>query len=112
MSGLKINIEKTSAVWIGSKKGCTEVLCNDYQMNWIGDKNVSYLGVTLCTDLNAIVNINYTTTMQAITKLIHHWSKKFFTVLGRIVVVTSLLLPKLNHLVLSIPSGTTMLLKR
>ena len=35
--------------------------------------------------------------------LIHHWSKRFLTVLGRIVVVKSLLLPKLNHLILALP---------
>jgi hypothetical protein len=104
ISGLKINIEKTSAVWIGSKKGSNEILCTDYKMSWVGVKCFGYLGVTLCTDLNAIVNINYTSTMQAITKQIHHWSKRFLTVLGRIVVVKTLLLPKLNHLVLSLPS--------
>ena len=104
ISGLKINIEKTNAIWIGSKKGSNEVLCKEYKMNWVGVNHFNYLGVTLCTDLNAIVNVNYTTTMQAITKQIHHWSKRFLTVLGRIVVVKSLLVPKLNHLVLSLPS--------
>jgi len=101
---LKINIEKTSAVWIGSKKGSSDVLCKDYKMNWVGDQYFSYLGVTLCTNLNDIVNVNYNTTMQAIAKQIHHWSKRFLTVLGRIVVVKTLLLPKLNHLVLSLPT--------
>ena len=104
ISGLKINIEKTSAVWIGSKKGSNEILCKEYKMSWVGVKHFDYLGVTLCTDLNAIVNVNYMSTMQAITKQIHHWSKRFLTVLGRIVVVKTLLLPKLNHLVLSLPS--------
>ena len=104
ISGLKINMDKTSAVWIGSKRGSDEVLCKHYNLFWVGDKIFSYLGVILCTHLDIIVNINYVTTMQAITKQIHHWSKRFLTVLGRIVVVKSLLLPKLNHLVLSLPT--------
>ena len=77
ISGLKINIDKTSAFWIGSKKGSDVVLCKEYKMSWVGVTHFSYLGVTLCTDLNAIVNVNYTSTMQAITKQIHHWSKRF-----------------------------------
>ena len=104
ISGLKVNIDKTNAIWIGSKKGSAETMCNNYHINWIGNDSFNYLGVILCTDLDVVVNINYSTTMQAITKLIHHWSKRYLTVLGRIVVVKSLLLPKLNHLVLSLPS--------
>jgi len=104
ISGLKINIEKTSAIWIGSKKGSDEILCKDYKMSWVGTKLFAYLGITLCINLNDIVNVNYTTTMQAITKQIHHWSKRFLTVLGRITVVKTLLLPKMNHLVLSLPT--------
>ena len=73
-------------------------------MSWVGNNCFTYLGVTLCTDLDATVNVNYTQTMQAITKQIHHCSKRYLTVLGRITVVNSLLLPKFNNLVLSLPS--------
>jgi exonuclease III len=107
ISGLKINIDKTNAVWIGSKKGSQEILCKHYKIIWVGVHDFKYLSVILNTDLDAIVNVNYTSTMQAITKQVHHWSKRFLTVLGRIVVVKTLLLPKLNHLVLSLPTPSS-----
>ena len=31
MSGLKINVEKTKAIWIGAKRFSSESLCNNYQ---------------------------------------------------------------------------------
>ena len=46
ISGLKVNIDKTNAVWIGSKKGCDEVLCKNYKMSWVGNNCFTYLGVT------------------------------------------------------------------
>jgi len=40
-----------------------------------------------------------------------HWSKRNLTVLGRITIVKSLLIPKFNHLVLSIPNPSIDFLK-
>ncbi|XP_038066702.1 uncharacterized protein LOC119736763 [Patiria miniata] len=35
MSGLRVNVDKTTAVWIGSKKDCTDKLCDDINVNCI-----------------------------------------------------------------------------
>jgi hypothetical protein len=40
MSGLKINVQKTKPVWIGSKKYCTEIL--DTQIKWNFEKPLIY----------------------------------------------------------------------
>ena len=50
--------------------------------------------------------------MQAVTKQIHYWSKRFLTVLGRIVVVKSLLLTKLHRLILSLPTPSKDMVNR
>ena len=34
MSGLKINAEKTKALWIGSMSGSNIKLCQDYNLDW------------------------------------------------------------------------------
>ena len=40
MSGLKVNIEKTNAIWVGSKKGCGEKLCEEIKVNWVEDEHI------------------------------------------------------------------------
>ena len=43
-SGLKINIDKTQVVWIGSKKFSNEKLCCNYNLKW-GVTSFSMLGL-------------------------------------------------------------------
>ena len=45
MSGLKINEDKTKALWIGSMANSELKMCNDYNLDW--DQNsIKILGVT------------------------------------------------------------------
>ena len=57
-------------------------------------------------------DLNYNMVMEAASNLVHHWPRRNLTVLGRITVVKSLLIPKFNHLILSIPNPTKAFLKR
>ena len=34
MSGLKINVDKTRALWIGSLSNSEEILCDEYPLDW------------------------------------------------------------------------------
>ena len=36
ISGLRVNVDKTNAVWIGSMKGTDDKLCEDIKVNWVG----------------------------------------------------------------------------
>ena len=51
-------------------------------------------------------DLNYDVVMESVRTLIRHWSRRNLTVMGRIIVVKSLLIPKFNHLILSIPNPT------
>ena len=44
MSGLKINVDKTRALWIGSLSNSEETLCNEYPLDW-SQKPLKALGV-------------------------------------------------------------------
>ena len=44
MSGLSVNYTKSQAIWIGSKKCCSETLVNNTELVW-GSKNVQVLGI-------------------------------------------------------------------
>ena len=45
MSGLKLNIEKTRAIWIGSMNKSNRILCNDFKLYW-NQGPFKILGVT------------------------------------------------------------------
>ena len=47
-SGLKINIEKTLAVWLGNKAGSDERICREYNLNWTNEP-FNILGIRITT---------------------------------------------------------------
>ena len=57
------------------------------------------LGIKFFTDMKQITKINYE---QKI--LIKIWSIEKLTLLGRIVVLKSLIIPKITHLLISLPN--------
>ena len=101
-SGLKPNITKTKAVWIGSKAHSEEVLCKTYNLEW-SDKPFTILGLTLTPDLQNIEDLNFGGKLVQIEKEIHSWNKRKLSPLGKITVIKSLLLPKLTHLFITLP---------
>ncbi len=112
LSGLKINEEKTNVVYIGSLRNRkpNPGIINKH-LNWVKDGKFSALGIQFSTELSEMCDINYNVVIESVTNLIHYWSKRNLTVLGRITVVKSLLIPKFNHLILSIPNPRTDFLK-
>ena len=49
VSGLRVNCEKTEALWIGSKKGSNQIICSDINLKW-ADSKVKALNVWFCID--------------------------------------------------------------
>ena len=69
------------------------------------------LGITFTADLQNLDDLNFQTKILAIEKEINQWSKRNLTPLGRITVVKTLLLPKLTHILISLPKPNDMLIK-
>jgi len=103
ISGLNINTDKTKVIWIGSRKNSQLIICPEYNLSWENDI-FTVLGVKFSTNLNEIVNINYDSKIEEIQKLFSCWSKRALSPLGRITVIKTLALAKLNHLILGIPN--------
>lgn len=111
MSGLGINTEKTAAVWIGNSKNNTNPICPHLPLDWHFNGQFNMLGVTFSTDINSMVDINYENVLSLIRQLIQIWSKRSLTVLGRVTVVKSLLLAKLNYFGQMLPNPSADYLK-
>ena len=111
MSNLKINITKTHVIWIGKNRACKKQLMPEHKLNWVSEGYSRYLGIDFSVNLVEMVNHNYTEKIKDIKRQIISWSKRTLTVLGRITVVKSLLVPKLNYLLLSLPEPNSQIMK-
>ena len=109
ISGLNINMDKTTIIWIGSKKESKCKLCSHLNLCW--DKQFTLLGIKYSTHLKDIVELNYKEKIIQIKNLLSAWSKRILTPIGKITVIKSLALPKINHLKFSIPNPNNLFIK-
>lgn len=103
-SGLKVNIDKTKAIWLGSKSNSTETMCSGRKLNWETSETFVVLGITFSTDLHQIPNLNYNKKFEEIKQLLESWSWRHLSIQGKIQVIKSLAVPKIVHLLSSLPS--------
>ena len=109
-SGLKLNIDKTFAVWLGSMKLSNETLCHDFNLKWA--KSFTLLGVDFNVDKDKMVAENYNSKLNTIEKIIHCYKKRKLSLIGKVTVLKTLIVPKLVHIMQVLPSPTSEFLKR
>ena len=94
VSGLQINYSKSQVIWIGRKKYSKEVFHHvRWKLKWSAD--------TFETNHK---KINYEQKIIEMKNLIKIWLIRKLTVLGRIVIFKSLIIPKITHLLISLPN--------
>lgn len=103
ISGLKINIEKTKAIWIGSLSNSDQRVCRNYQLDWTQGP-FKILGVIFTTEVFDIWDLNIAPIQNQVEHLLKQWSKRKLTLFGRITVIKSLALSKFIHLFLALPN--------
>ena len=69
-SGLKINMEKTKAVWIGSMINSNLKLCSKYNLDLVISGSFNVLGINMNADLSDICEINLA---KYLIKFIFYW---------------------------------------
>ncbi len=105
-SGLKVNIDKTKAVWIGDKIGEKSELCKDIKITWIKDYKFKILGIEYDLSKEDITENNYETKLKNIQSLLSTWSWRYLTLFGKLVVIKNLAIPQLVHLFRALPNPT------
>ena len=111
LSGLRVNWEKSKALWFGSKCFSEDRLEGFERLIWDPGGTFTYLGVLFSVDLVNIVDINYNKAITTIKQIISHWSKRRLTPLGRLTIVKTILVPKLNYLFINLPNPPDDVLK-
>ena len=76
-----------------------------WKLDW-GATSFNLLGIHFTTDLENIVDINYSLQLPKMKALIKQWKRIILTPIGRITVVKTFIIPKLNHLFIFLPTPT------
>jgi hypothetical protein len=97
MSGLKINYEKSVAVWLGAMNNSREKFLNELSLIW-NPETFKVLGVIFSLNVRNIVHLNYDDKLGQVEKILKSWSKRNLTPFGKVTVIKTLALSKLTYL--------------
>ena len=74
-SGLKLNVTKTEAMWIGSLQNC--------ESEPLGVKCVKFLGIYITYDVQILVEKNFKQSSEKIKITINLWTSRGLSIYGR-----------------------------
>ena len=108
LSGLKISVSKTKAIWFGLGHDNKEKLCLDLKLDWV--RTFRLLGIDFHNNLENMED-NFNSKIKEIKKLLNGWFYRALSPYGKIALIKSLALSKLSHIALVIPSLSKVALK-
>ena len=111
-SGLKPNIQKTQAFWAGSNMPENERanIYSNFNFKWT--KKLKVLGIVFANTEHDTYQENFESKLSAIRSTISTWKRRCVTLRGKITLIKALLLPKLTHILVSLPIPNTDFMKR
>ena len=102
-SGLKMNLSKTKAIWVGSNRTSEVKICHEIELDWV--HQFTALGIQYdVRDLQNIALLNCNSKMAEVDRILLNWSRANTTLIGRILIIKSLALSKLVHFFIALPS--------
>ena len=107
---LKLNFDKTSAVWLGTMKGSKEILCPELNLSWTD--TFMLLGISFPTDLETMTELNYNAKVTAMEKILQSYGKRRLSLIGKITVIKTLTVPKLVYAMKVLPSPSKGIIDR
>ena len=75
MSGLKVNEEKTKALWVGSMSKLHNQICPEYNLDW-EQKTIKIVWVSFTADVCNTWEHNVEDILHKINNMINAWSKR------------------------------------
>ena len=109
-SGLKPNIGKTQAFWAGIGNHESAMLDTVFNFKWT--KKLKVLGVVFSNDEHEAYEENFENKLIQMQVIANSWKRRNITIRGRITLVKSLLLPKLTHILVSLPRPSGNFIKK
>lgn len=111
-AGLRANLDKTEAIWIGSKKYSKETLLPGKNLQWNQSGNFKLLGIKFELFEENKTLLNFVEKIQKVKTLLDAWNYRNLTYLGKITVIKSLALPILIQCLTVLPNPPKTLLNQ
>ena len=92
VSGLNINYDKTEILRLGSLRNSNAKFYSELPLQW-SDGPVRILGIMYTSQLRESASINYKQLVKKCCNITKMWSKRSLSLLGRILIVNTLLIP-------------------
>ena len=96
-----MNIEKTQAIWLGIKDTKPKKVCPNINLKW--SQNFSLLVITFTDNLQETIEINYDSKLKEIENVLKAYSKRYLSLIRKITVIKTLVIPKLVYLLSVLP---------
>ena len=107
---MKINVEKTRAIWIGSPSNSNDRLCTNFDLDWTQGP-FKVLGVNFASVINNILELNQHEVLNKAENICKQWAKRKLTLIGRITIIKYLAMSKFTHLFIALPNPPPELIK-
>ena len=108
VSGLRLNDRKTEALWIGSSIGNDPISIPGKNLKWPVAK-VKALGLWISTNPEMSASLNFNEKLESVRKILSCWRYRRLTLLGKIIVLRSLVASQLVYLLTPLQSNYTAL---
>ena len=96
-SGCKINLSKSEAIHIGSLKGTDFCPFEEAGLRW-RTNTFKTLGINFSLNINSLYELNFIPQLHQIEQTLNCWMHRNLSLLGKVTVIKSLLLPQLLYL--------------
>ena len=103
-AGLRANLEKTEAIWIGSRKNSKDKFLPEKNLNWNQSGKFKLLGIKFDLFSEDKTLINFNEKIAKIKSLLNSWVYRDLTYMGKITVIKSLALPILIQSLTVLPN--------
>ena len=94
-SGLELNIEKSMAKWLGSKRNSVE---KPLLISW-PDKPIKILGIFFSYDEQECNALNFESKINKIRQIIYQWKERDLTLIGRIQIIKTFIISQFQHII-------------
>lgn len=108
-SGLNMNFDKTKVVCLGNQIDSGTKYMPHLQFEW-NPNTFTLLGTEFNVTLKGLMDLNLQNKMKHMINIMNSWSKRNLTPLGRITVIKSLVISKITHILMALPSTQSKLL--
>ena len=106
-SGLRLNIDKTKCLPIGSVSD--DIRNNQFGVSVVNELRI--LGILFNSTNEDVTSRNLESKIANVKKEIAQWKRRYLTPIGKITVIKSLLLSKFVHILMTLPPPTTCKIK-